>query len=540
MYRPLLLMLIATTFFCCNKSDSLTPSDANGIITITADINTQYQEIDGFGASDAWQFQMIGAYWPLEKRNQIADLLFSRDTDQLGNPKGIGLSIWRFNIGAGSAEQGDNSYISDPWRRTECFLNADGSYDWNKQQGQQWFLSAAKGRGVKKILGFTNSPPVYYTNNGYAFSPGGWHLNIKSDSLTRFANFLATVAEHFNSKGIPIDYISPINEPQWNWTAGSSNWAGQEGTPAANSDVAALARLLSQKISEKGLSTKIVLAEAGTVDYLYQTTDADRGNQIADFFGTTSADYIGNLANIEKLISSHSYYTVWPISDMISKRDAIHNKILSTDASLKSWSTEYCILESANDDLGDGWGRDLTMNIALYVARLIHYDLTKAYASSWQWWTALSRSDYKDGLIYVDDGTNNGVRDASNPDYCKNDGYIRESKLLWALGNYSRFVRPGMKRILVSSPDILPNQAHGLLVSGFIDQSKKEVAVVVINYVNAAKTIALKLKNATVSFDSINMYITSDDKSLAKVSVLNAGKIALPANSITTFTVKYN
>jgi O-glycosyl hydrolase len=63
---------------------------------------------------------------------------------------------------------------------------------------------------------------------------------------------------------------------------------------------------------------------------------------------------------------------------------------------------------------------------------------------------------------------------------------------------------------------------------------------VVINYVNAAKTIALKLKNATISSDPINMYITSDDKSLAKASVLNAGKIALPANSITTFTVKYN
>ena len=539
MYRSLLFTCIITIFLGCNKSDNLKPSDANNTITITADINTQYQEIDGFGASDAWQCQMIGTYWPLEKRNKIADLLFSRDTDEYGNPKGIGLSIWRFNIGAGSAEQGANSFISDPWRRTECFLNSDGSYNWNKQQGQQWFLGAAKGRGVEKILGFTNSPPVYYTSNGYAFSPGGWHLNIKSDSLVRFADFLATVAEHFSSLGTPIDYISPINEPQWNWTAGSNNWAGQEGTPAANSDIAALARLLSQKIDEKGIAAKIALAEAGTIDYLYQTTDADRGNQIADFFGTTSADYIGNLSNMEKLISSHSYYTVWPVSDMISKRDAVHNKILTTDPSLKYWMTEYCILESANDDLGDGWGRDLTMNIALYVARLIHYDLTKAYASSWQWWTAISRADYKDGLIYLDDGTNNGVRDDSNPDYCKNDGYIRDSKLLWALGNYSLFVRPGMKRILVSSPDILPNQGHGLLVSSFIDQAQKKIVFVVINYVASSKTIALQLKNASISTDPINMYVTSDSKSLAKSTIINAEKITLPANSITTFTLKY-
>jgi O-glycosyl hydrolase len=541
MKRFFFISFIVTVFIGCEKSETPTSTNTSGVITITADVNTQYQEMDGFGASDAWRFQMIGANWSLEKRNEIADLLFSQDTNEYGNPKGIGLSIWRFNIGAGSAEQGDNSYISDSWRRTECFLNADGSYDWTKQQGQQWFLQAAKARGTEKILGFTNSPPVYYTNNGYAFSPSGWHLNIKSDSLERFAEFLATVAAHFNSEGIPIDYISPVNEPQWSWTAGSNNWASQEGTPAANSDVAELARLLSEKITEKGISTKIALAEAGTVAYLYETTDAGRGNQIADFYTSTSDNYIGNLTNLEKVISSHDYYTVWPVSDLISSRSSIHSKILSTDADVKCWQTEYCILESANTDLADGWDRDLTMDIALYVARIIHYDLTKAYASSWQWWTALSRSDYKDGLIYVDDGTNNGITDAaSNPEYCKYDGYIRESKLLWALGNYSLFVRPGMKRILISSPDITPNQSYGLLVTAFIDQTDNKVVTVIINYNTASKKIAFKLKNATLQTSSLKTYTTSDDESLTKATNINADEILLPGNSITTLTGIYN
>ena len=42
-------------------------------------------------------------------------------------PKGIGLSLWRFNVGAGSAEQGEASQIASPWMRTECFLQADGN-----------------------------------------------------------------------------------------------------------------------------------------------------------------------------------------------------------------------------------------------------------------------------------------------------------------------------------------------------------------------------------------------------------------------------
>ncbi len=79
--------------------------------------------MDGFGASDAWRCQMVGKYWPLGKRNAIADLLFSKEVDANGNPRGIGLSIWRFYLGAGSYEQGEASDIADEWRRAECFQN---------------------------------------------------------------------------------------------------------------------------------------------------------------------------------------------------------------------------------------------------------------------------------------------------------------------------------------------------------------------------------------------------------------------------------
>ena len=75
-----------------------------------------HQTMHSFGASDCWSAQFIGKNYPLAKREQIADWLFSMATDKAGNPKGIGLSLWRFNIGAGSTEQGDTKCIELPDR----------------------------------------------------------------------------------------------------------------------------------------------------------------------------------------------------------------------------------------------------------------------------------------------------------------------------------------------------------------------------------------------------------------------------------------
>lgn len=69
------------------------------------------QTIRHFGASDAWSMQFIGLWDDEKEQEKIADWLFSTENDSNGQPLGIGLSIWRFNLGAGSAEQGSASQI---------------------------------------------------------------------------------------------------------------------------------------------------------------------------------------------------------------------------------------------------------------------------------------------------------------------------------------------------------------------------------------------------------------------------------------------
>jgi O-glycosyl hydrolase len=143
-----LSVLVFSLFVCCSKNDSKGIVDGDVKNTVVIDLSDRKQIVRNFGASDAWACQFIGL-WPDSKREQVADWLFSMEEDANGKPKGIGLSLWRFNIGAGSSAQNN---ITDDWRKTEGFLRNDMTYDWSKQAGQKWFMNAAQKRGVKQFI----------------------------------------------------------------------------------------------------------------------------------------------------------------------------------------------------------------------------------------------------------------------------------------------------------------------------------------------------------------------------------------------------
>jgi hypothetical protein len=113
-----------------------------GTITVHFDIDATQQTIHNFAASDAWACQFVGN-WPDAKKNTMADWLFSLDTLKDGSPRGIGLSMWRYNIGAGSAGQGESSGIRDEWRRAASFEDNDVEST-NRIRAQNWFTARCK------------------------------------------------------------------------------------------------------------------------------------------------------------------------------------------------------------------------------------------------------------------------------------------------------------------------------------------------------------------------------------------------------------
>lgn len=528
------LLLFSLKEVGSNGQYQLTTANSNNTggsssFTVRINLNDVKQTIHSFGASDCWTAKFVGKWADLKKRQKIADWLFSTDTINDGSPKGIGLSMWRFNIGAGSFEQGAESNITDEWRREECFLNADGSYNWKKQAGQQWFLNEARKRGVKYTLGFSISPPVYYTLNGKAYNgPSGTQMNIRKDAFGAYAEFLSRVTKHFK-----FNYLSPVNEPQWEW--GKTNSSNQEGTQAQNSEIAELTKLISGKL--KGTSSDIVIGEAGEWDFLYDRNTDGRGDQIEQFFDPASSNFIGNLPNVAHIISAHGYFTTCPDSNLVSVRQKVSDKIRKTDPALNVWQSEFGILGNICGKYNGG-PRNTGIDYGLYVAKVIHHDLTIANVTSWQWWLAMSPYNYSDALIYIN--APSGKIDLAGS---KNDGIVSDSKQLWALGNYSRFVRPGMVRVNTTIDGLAnPVDAAGkLMVSAYLNKATKKLVVVVINPETDEKKLALNLSGkGLVRFKGtvLNAYLTNEKFNLKKI-VIAASDIKVGPKSILTITGSY-
>ncbi len=520
-YKVLLFALAAITTSCTPQADTN--------YQIIAEQPLQVME--HFGASDAWSMHIIGK-WPQERQNQVADWLFSTENDANGKPKGIGLSLWRFNVGAGSTEQGEASQIGSLWMRTECFLQPDGSYDWNKQQGQRNFLRLAKERGVSKFLAFLNSPPVYYTRNGLATNTGrDGTLNLKDEHYEDFARFLATMIKGVEKKdGIKFDYLSPFNEPDGHW-----NWIGpkQEGTPATKKEIARAVRLISKEFVKEGIDTEIAICEASDYRCMFAThmTDHERGYEVQSFFCPDSVDtYLGNTPKVLPLISGHSYWTTTPLNMLRDYRCQLRDTLDKYKTGF--WQTETCIMGN-DEEIGGGHGFDRTMKTALYVARIIHHDIVYAGARSWQWWRAIG-GDYKDGLI----------REYSDTDL--RDGKVEDSKLMWVLGNYSRFIRPGAVRMSVQTTDksgqVIPEGytgPKGLMCTAYRNTNGQWV-IVVINYADLEQNFTFDVSDSKVK--SWQGYRTSDiaGEDLLPIHKLKKRQLAvIPARSVTTFVSEH-
>lgn len=486
------------------------------------------QQIDNFGAAGAWFTEGIAKNWPTQNREQMAEWLFSKDFDASGNPKGIGLSAWRFNIGGGTAEQGDSSGITDFRKRVESFLRPDGTYDWSKQAGYIWFTKKAKEYGVENLIAFSNTPPVQFTKNVRGYKTTKDYIsNLKPEHYGDYAGFLATVLKHFDGEGLHFNYISPVNEPQWDWYHAPGQGAKQEGSPWRNDEIARVAKALDSALTATGSASKILLTEAAQLDYLYtKTGNANRQTQA--FFAPESKLALTNLKNLPRIIGGHSYFT----DKGDSARIAIRRHVADTTAKygVAFWQTEYSMLA---DGYREGkTGRIPAIDCALFLSKVIHDDLVHGNAAAWQLWNSWEpgNPDF-DTRYYVI------ALKPSSPEYV--DGTITATKNLWALGHYSRFIRPGMHRLHITRNDGLsPVQiAQDLMVSAYAGD--KQVVLVAINYSNEERILKPEISGFKASGGDI--YLTTGEKGVdmqrSKVGKMKDG-VKVPARGMVTVVLQ--
>jgi O-glycosyl hydrolase len=440
---------------------------------------------------------------------RVARLLFDRET-------GAGLSCVRFNIGAGSVWY-DADRIPAPTRRSECFQHGpDAPFDASMHEGQQWMLRRARELGVECAIAFTNSPPAWLTANGHTSDDATTGTtNLRFGQEAAFGRFLAKVMRYFEEIGLPFDYLSPINEPQVPWSQQS-----QEGCRYSNEDTVRTVLAVRAELDRAGIATPLLINECNNllslVDFdfvrpyahlLPAGIDLHSGWQFGGKYCEMVKD-VYDLPEIRKavapIVSAHSYGTDEPGATSFPRQMA--HATLERYGGYRYWMTEYCLLG------GLGSRRSLDMEVALYVARVIHADLTEMDASAWQWWLALSGEMFTDGLVYVD------------VDESGCAGNVQAGKLLWTLGHYARYLRPGSVRVALACD----GEVEGLLSSGWLDAGGRPVLV----WTNLSDA-SVEVRVEGLPTEGV-LWTTDATRDLERSTVRTDGPIVLPPRSMTT------
>ncbi len=351
-----------------------------------------YQTFEGIGASGAWWAQYAGGW---KNADEIAKLLYSK-TD------GIGMRTYRYNLGAGSKESGRGEYSDDP-RRAECFENENGEYDFSKDANAVSMMKKCVEYGAEEVILFVNSPIERLTKNhkGHLNKHAYFRTNLSRKNYNAFAKYCLDVTEHFVSLGLPVKYLSPVNEPLWIWNG------GQEGchySPWQARDVMlCFARELKKRKSLVGV--KLSGVENGDIRWFNKsyTRELLRYPEVRECID--SVDY-------------HAYFLHSPLP-FTNNRPAFLKRF-------RKWMDKHYpdMPVKMSEWTHMQGGKNTKIDSALVAANVIFDDISIMNVTSWQHWIACSHYDYCDGLIYL------------NP---KNESY-ELTKRYYATGNFSKYI----------------------------------------------------------------------------------------------------
>lgn len=500
---------------------------------ITLNPDVRHQTMEFFGAADAWSGNFVGKYWADNVKREISDYLFSNEYDASGNPLGIGLTIWRVNLGAGSLEQ-PGADIYPYQRRAESYKTVDGKgYDWGKCAGHEYFMQAAKDRGCNQFILFSNSPLVQYTKNGKGYAPTDNEANLREDCYDDYADYLVDVTEHLMDKGFNIPYISPINEPQGDW-----NTPRQEGSPWRNGEIARMTRALDASLnrSSKFDDVRIFIAEANRLKMIYtqrpkmfarfQSDSLEcPGRQLFMFFDKNSPHYVGDLKHMEYEFTAHPYHDHFTSADLREVHRFAADEFKKYGVTYHS--SEWCLLPVSKQYGGitSDWskGNHADIQAALMMARLIHSDFVDVDAVSWCYWKGMEmRGDHALVSLHAKDGD------------IHKGGYASANKMLWVLGNYSRFVRPGYVRVALEGADDLDT----LAATAFVSPEGDRLVAVFVNSSFEEKPVELSMPKAwKKKMKSVTSYRTDARHDLARTVTGEGVNHVIGARGVTTIVI---
>lgn len=326
------------------------------------------QTLKGFGTSSCWWSQ----YCKGEPAKEISELLYG--------DSGLGLNIYRYNVGGGYDK--DNCRVKNPWRLTESLYEFDreteeGHYNFENDKAARDFMKLCLEKGnIDTVILFANSPHWSHTSTGQSSGSLLYHTcNLPKMNYKKFVNYMLDITEFFLNDGIPVKYISPINEPQWKW-GGSYVW--QEGCHYETEELIEVYHLFAEEILRRDLPVKLYGPESGEMLGLtYEYLEALKKDEL--------------IMKVMPIFAFHSYHS----DDSFEDRIKFKNELVLKNPDLRFDMSEWC--ELPNKSPTD------CFKAALITARIIGQDLILAGAQSWTSWVAVNQISIKeDGKDYGD------------------------------------------------------------------------------------------------------------------------------------------
>ena len=200
----------------------------------------------------------------------------------------------------------------------------------------------------------------------------------------------------------------------------------------------------------------------------------------------------------------------WSATDILASHEygcgTLPTETSIAAANKEYWETEVDTGAASGDSSGDG------IASALLTVQAMHNDLTKANLNAWHyWWMYCSGNS---GCLY----------DTAAKVW---------TKRLWAMGNFSRFVRPGWKRVATSG-----TTPSGVLVSAYINPANNALSIVAINSNTSSKDVSFYVSGGNAPC-TLTPYETSASKNLGQGSAVTVAQsrvsVTLSAQSVTTF-----
>lgn len=350
-----------------------------------------------------------------------------------------------------------------------------GVWTWNITPDDQiWLMHQAQRYGVKTFMATPWSAPAWMKRNDSVTGGTGDTTNyLLPKYYHAYAVYLANFVNGY-AKHFHIHFsaISVQNEPNMNVTYASMIWTPQEFATFIQND-------LGPVFKAKHVTAKVMMPE-----------QSFWGEQYAN---PTLKD--PKASAVVSIVAAHDYGPQPIVPLTLAEQE--HKQV---------WMTEASTFSPDDPSIQNG----------LKWAVTIDQFLVDAHVNEWNYWWLAANSGDNEGLISL---TPSG---------------ITVNKRLYTMGNFSRFVRPGYRRISATK-----TPAPGINLAAFKDPKSGRLVVVLINDTESPATVPVRLNPTPAGLHAMTPYVTSAAKNLAPgapVPIAGGSFTAhLPAQSVTTY-----